>query len=93
MIMAIEDAFFNADKAFDTNAARKTCFNHGLIPNMAKNKRNWKGKKRGWKRLFDAEVYKRRFASECTFAWVDKFRAGSSDVMLTFGVGITLPLQ
>ena len=71
----IEGAFFNADKAFDTKAARKTCFNHGLIPNMAENKRNRKSKKRGRKRLFDAEVYKRRFTSERTFAWVDKFRA------------------
>ena len=73
--LVIEGVFFNADKAFDTKAARKTCFNHGLIPNMAENKRNIKGYKRGRKRLFDAEVYKRRFTSERSFAWVDKFRA------------------
>ena len=73
--LVIEGAFFNADKAFDTKAARKTCFNHGLIPNMAENKRNRKGNKRGRKRLFNAEVYKRRFTSERSFAWVDKFRA------------------
>ena len=73
--LVIEDAFFNADKAFDTKAARKTCFNHGMIPNMAENRRNRKGNKRGRKRLFDAEVYKRRFTSERSFAWVDKFRA------------------
>ena len=42
--LVIEGAFFNADKAFDTKAARKTCFNHGLIPNMVENKRKRKGK-------------------------------------------------
>ncbi len=73
--LVIEGAFFNADKAFDTKAARKTCFNHGLIPNMAENKRNRKGPKRGRPRRFDADVYKRRFTSERSFAWIDKFRA------------------
>jgi len=69
------DAFFNADKAFDTKDTRKTCFNHDLIPNIDENKRNRKGNKRGRKRLFDADVYKRRFISERSFAWIDKFRA------------------
>ncbi len=73
--LVIKGAFFNADMAFDTKAARKTCFNHGLIPNMVENKRNRKGNKRGRPRLFDAEVYKRRFISERSFAWIDKFRA------------------
>ena len=71
----LSGAYFNADKAFDTKAARKTCFNHGLIPNIDENKRNRKGSKRGRKRLFNAEVYKRRFTSERSFAWIDKFRA------------------
>jgi transposase len=71
----LSGAYFNGDKAFDTKAARKTCFNHGLIPNMDENKRNRKGSKRGRKRLFNAEVYKRRFISERSFAWIDKFRA------------------
>ena len=67
--------FFNADSAFDTRDARKVCFNHGLIPNMDENKRNRKRVKRGRKRLFNPTVYKRRFSSERTFAWIDKFRA------------------
>lgn len=71
----IKGAFFNADKAFDTKAARKTCFNHGLIPNMAENMRNRKGIKKGRKRLFNGDVYKRRFICERSFAWIDKFRA------------------
>lgn len=67
--------FFNADSAFDTKAARKVCFNHGLIPNMDENKRNQKRIKRGRKRLFNKTIYNKRFSSERTFAWIDKFRA------------------
>jgi hypothetical protein len=73
--LRIAGAFFNADSAFDTRDARKVCFNHGLIPNMDENKRNRKRVKRGRKRLFNPTVYKRRFSSERTFAWIDKFRA------------------
>ena len=70
-----QGAFFNADKAFDTHYARKTCFNHGVIPNMDENKRNRKSNKRGRKRLFNKEVYKKRFICERSFAWIDKFKA------------------
>jgi len=73
--VVIAGAFFNADSAFDTKEARKVCFNHHVIPNMAQNRRNRKRAKRGRKRLFDAVVYKIRFVSERTFAWIDKFRA------------------
>jgi len=73
--LEISGSYFNADKAFDTKAARKTCFNHGLIPNIDENKRNRKSAKRGRKRFFNPEVYKRRFTSERSFAWIDKFRA------------------
>lgn len=73
--LKLKGSFFNADSAFDTRAARKVCFNHGLIPNMAANTRNRITPKRGRKRLFNPEVYKKRFASERTFAWIDKFRS------------------
>ena len=73
--LEISGAYFNADKAFDTKAARKTCFNHGLIPNIDENPRNRKTAKRGRKRFFNPEVYKHRFTSERSFAWIDKFRA------------------
>lgn len=73
--LCISGAYFNADAAFDTKDARKTCFNHGTIPNIDENKRNRKKKKPGPKRFFDKEIYKHRFSSERTFAWVDKFRA------------------
>ena len=70
-----QGAYFNADSAFDTKAARKVCFNHGVLPNIAENRRTRKGVKRGRKRLFNPDVYKHRFSSERSFAWVDKFRA------------------
>lgn len=73
--LKLAGAFFNADKAFDTKSARKTCFNYGLIPNMNENKRNRKGPKLGRPRLFNAAVFKQRFTSERSFAWIDKFRA------------------
>ena len=68
------DAFFNADASFDTKAARKLLWNRGVRPNIPQNKRNRKGVKRGRPRHFDAKVYKLRFVSERTFAWVDKFK-------------------
>ena len=70
-VLALE----GADKAFDTKDARKTCFNHAVMPNIDENKRNRKTVKRGRKRFFNAEVYKRRFTCERTFAWIDKFKA------------------
>lgn len=73
--LCIAGAYFNADSAFDTRAARKVCFNHGLIPNITENKRNRKHPKRGRKRLFDPAIYKHRFEQEHVFAWIDKFRA------------------
>jgi len=72
--LVIKGAFFNADKSFDSKDARKTCFNHGLIPNICENKRNQKKPKRGRKRFFDKVVYKRRFVNERSFAWIDKFK-------------------
>ena len=73
--LSIAGALFNADSAFDSLEARKVCFNHKVVPNIAENKRNRKHVKCGRKRLFNAAVYKDRFASERTFAWIDKFRA------------------
>lgn len=72
--LQIQGACFNADKAFDTKDARKTCFNHQLIPNIPENRRDRKRPKRGRKRLFNEDIYRQRFCSERTFAWVDKFK-------------------
>jgi len=60
-------AYFNADSAFD-RAARKVGFNHQVSPNLAENQR-------GRKRLFNPTIYKLRFTSERSFAWIDNFRA------------------
>lgn len=73
--IAIAGSYFNADAAFDTKAARRVCFNHKLIPNIVENTRARKRPKRGRKRLFNPLIYKLRFTSERTFAWIDKFRA------------------
>lgn len=72
--LSIAGAYFNADSSFDTKEARKTCFNHGLIPNIPENRRNRKRAKLGRKPLFNEEVYHQRFTEERTFAWVDKFK-------------------
>ncbi len=72
--MNLVGSYFNADAGFDSRDVRKLCFNRGLIPNIPENKRNRKSTKKGRKRLFDSEIYKRRFVSERSFAWIDKFR-------------------
>ena len=68
------DSFFNADSAFDTKDARKLLWNRGVRPNIPENKRNRKHSKRGRKRHFDQAVYQKRFVTERTFAWIDKFK-------------------
>jgi transposase len=72
--LSIHGAYFNADSSFDTKECRKTCFNHGVIPNIPENRRNRKQAKLGRKPLFNEEVYHQRFAEERTFAWIDKFK-------------------
>ncbi len=49
-------------------------WNRGVRPNIPENKRNRKTVKRGRKRHFNREMYKKRFVIERTFAWIDKFR-------------------
>ena len=74
MELSIQGVYFNADSSFDTKEARKTCFNHGVIPNIPENRRNRKRPKLGRKPLFNEEEYHQRFTEERTFAWVDKFK-------------------
>jgi transposase len=73
--ISIAGSFFNADSAFDSLAARWTCVNHQVIPNILENKRGRIRPKRGRKRRFNRHVYNLRFCAERTFAWIDKFRA------------------
>ena len=67
-------AYFHADSSFDTKDVRKLLWNRGLKPNIPENKRNRKKPKRGRKRHFNAKMYAKRFVTERTFAWIDKFR-------------------
>ena len=53
---------------------RKKAKTTNILP-ITDGERNRKTAKRNRKRLFNAEVYKHRFASERTFAWIDKFKA------------------
>jgi hypothetical protein len=73
--LSIAGAFFNADSAFDTRDACKVCFKHYRIPNITENKRNRQSITLGRKRLFNPTVYKDRFASRRSFAWIDQLRA------------------
>lgn len=72
--LAYRGAYFNADSSFDTREARKLLWNAGVIPNIPENKRNRKTTKRGRKRQYRGDVYKRRFVSERSFAWIDVFK-------------------
>ena len=69
-----QGAYLNADGIFDIKEARKTCFNYGVIPNIPENKRSRKSIKRGRKQLFYEEIYHRRYATERTFAWLDRYK-------------------
>lgn len=69
-----QGAYFNADSSFDTREARKMLWNRGVIPNIPENIRNRKTTKRGRKRHYRSDIYKRRFVSERSFAWVDVFK-------------------
>jgi transposase len=72
--MDYKGAFFNADKSFDSRAGRKILWNRGVIPNIPENKRNRKTVKRGRKRHYNPSIYKKRFVSERSFAWIDVFK-------------------
>jgi transposase len=67
-------AFFNADSSFDTRAARKLLWNHGVKPNIPETKRNRKTVKRGRRRHYNPDIYKKRFVRERSFAWIDVFK-------------------
>lgn len=64
----------HADKAFDSKKARKCLWNLKIKPNIPENVRNRKKPKRGKKRHFNEESYKKRMGCEKVFAWLDSFR-------------------
>lgn len=72
---SLRGTWLNADSAFDTRAARRVCFQFGLLPNFCENRRHRRHPKRGRKRVFNPDIYRLRFACERTFAWIDTFRS------------------
>jgi transposase len=69
-----QNSILNADKGFDCKKLRRVCRRRNIQPNIKENIRNRKKPKRGRKRFFDENVYKRRFVNERTFAWLDSFK-------------------
>jgi len=72
--IVVENSILNADKGFDCKALRRACRRRNIEPNIKENNRNRKKTKRGRKRFFNNDVYKRRFVNERAFAWLDSFR-------------------
>jgi transposase len=70
----VENSNLNADKGFDAKSLRRACRRRKIIPNIKENVRNRKHKKRGRKRYFHKELYKRRVVNERLFAWLDAFK-------------------
>jgi transposase len=70
----VENSLLNADKGFDSKSLRRACRRRKIEPNIKENIRNRKKPKRGRKRFFNKNVYKRRFVSERAFAWIDAFK-------------------
>lgn len=69
--IAVDGLFLNGDAGFDAKSFRQICSQHGVLPNLAPNRRNAADQDY----LFDAELYKERFAVERTNAWLDSFKA------------------
>jgi transposase len=72
--IVVENSILNADKGFDSRNLRMACRRRNIEPNIKENIRNRKKSKRGRKRFFNKDVYKRRFVNERAFAWLDSFR-------------------
>ena len=72
--IVVENSMLNADKGFDSKKLRRVCWRRNIEPNIKENNRSRKKSKRGKKRFFNENVYKRRFVNERTFAWLDSFR-------------------
>ena len=72
--IVVQNSMLNADKGFDSKNLRRACRRRNIEPNIMENIRNRKYTKRGRKRFFNKDVYKRRFVNERTFAWLDSFK-------------------
>jgi transposase len=70
----VENSILNADKGFDSRNLRRACRWRNIEPNIKENNRNRKKAKRGRKRFFNKDVYKRRFVNECAFSPIRQIR-------------------
>ncbi|MCY1660204.1 transposase family protein [Chryseobacterium sp. SL1] len=70
--ISVDGLFMNADSGFDCHRLRALCFQYGMIPNFARNKRS---KTIEDDIYFDPELYKERYSIERTNAWLDSFRS------------------
>ena len=68
----VEGLFLNADAGFDAQTFRQQCQRHGIIGNIALNKRNGADREVP---MLDTELYRERYAIERTNAWMDSFRS------------------
>ena len=66
----LENSTLNMDKGFDYQKLRRALLRRKIRPNVKENKRNRKVTKRGRKRYFDENLYKKRFCVERTNAWL-----------------------
>ena len=67
----VDSLFLNADAGFDTANFRNCLFKHDIIDNIDNNKRNGKNDIS----FLDHLLYKQRFVTERTNAWIDAFKA------------------
>ena len=72
--IVVQNSILNADKGFDSKNLRRACGRRKMEPNIKENIRNRKYPKRGRKRFFNEQIYKRRFVNERAFAWIDSFK-------------------
>ena len=72
--IVVQNSILNADKGFDSKNLRRACRRRKMEPNIKENIRNRKYPKRGGKRFFNEQIYKRRFVNERAFAWIDSFK-------------------
>jgi transposase len=72
--ITVKNSILNADKGFDSKKLRRACRRRNITPNIKENHRNRKESKRGRKRFFDENIYKKRFVNERIFAWLDSFK-------------------
>jgi len=72
--LSLKNPFSMPTKALIHGSPGKKFFAGGTVPNIPENRRNRKCSKRGRRRLFNEDIYRRRFGHERIFAWIDKFR-------------------